>query len=130
MKKLSKILFSALAMWCLFLFVRYKPWEAWIGRSSISDTLLASLVAVVLIGLAVCAVLLIIGRKGARIWFIVFNVLYLGLGAYLTMFTWNFWLWHTPTFVERVRASSGAFLLGVIMPIAVVIYFIKAEKKN
>jgi len=129
MKTLSKIILGVLAALYCYLFVRYRPWEALIDRSRISDTVLASLVAIVLIGLTVCALILIGGRKGARNWFIFFNVLYFAFGVYATQVAWTLWIFQTPTLLDRVKASAGPFLLGVSLPIAVVIYFFKAEKK-
>ena len=129
MKKISKILLGILVVFYCYLFVRYRPWEAWIDRSRISDTVLASLVAIVLIGLVVCALALIAGRKGARKGFVIFNVLYLAFGLYVTYIAWTLWIFQKPTLFDRMKASTGPFLLGVILPIAVVIYFLKRGQK-
>jgi len=129
MKILSKIILGILVALYCFLSVQYKPWEPLIDRSRISDTVLASLVATILIGLTVCALALICGRKGARKWFIFLNVLYLAFGLYVTQVVWTLWIFKTPTLLDRVKASVLPFLLGVILPIAVVVYFIKREKK-
>ena len=128
MKKLSKVILGILAALYCYLFVRNQPWEAFMDTPNIPDMVLASSVTVILTGLVVCALLLISGRKGARNWFIVLNIAYLVFGAYITQIAWTLWIFKTPTFFDRIKASAGPFLLGVVLPIAVVVHFLKAQK--
>lgn len=129
MKIFSKILLFILIILYCFLFMQYKPWEPLIDRSRTVDTILASLVIIILTGLTVCALAMLFGKKGLKKWFIFFNFPYLIFGLYITQFAWTFWLFKTPTLLDKIKSSAIPFLLGVILPIAVVIYFIKWEKK-
>jgi len=129
MKVLSKAILIVLIILYCYLGVHFRLWEPFFNRSNISDMILASAGIIILAGLVASAIALIIGRKKARKWFIFFNLPYLALGLYLMHFNWNFWLFKTPTLMDRIKASTPSFLVGVALPIAVIIYYIKWEKK-
>jgi hypothetical protein len=129
MRVISKIILAILLLLYCFLFVHFKLWEPLFDRSKISDTILASAAVIILTGLITCAIFLLTGKKQARKWFIFFNLPYLAFGLYVMQFAWTFWIFKTPTLMDRIKAIAAPLLVGVVIPIAVVLYFLKFEKK-
>lgn len=130
MKKISKIILIILiALYC-YLAVHFKPWNEFKGTPRISDIALAAAAIVILTGLIVCAALMLSGRKQVRKSFIFFNLAYMAFGLYAMQVAWTLWIFHTPTLMDRIKASAMPFLIGALIPIAAIIYFVKFEKKD
>lgn len=128
MKKTSKVILAVLVVLYCYLAVHFKPWNEFKDKPRISDIMLASAAIIILAGLIVCAAAMIFGKKQARKPFIFFNLVYLAFGLYVTHVAWTLWIFRTPTLMDRIRASVSPFLVGVVIPVAVMIYFIKREK--
>ena len=129
MKKTSKVILAALVLLYCYLALHFKPWDEFKNSPRLSDILLVSAVIVILAGLIICASAMIFGKKQARKPFILFNLAYLAFGLYVTQVSWTLWIFKTPTLMDRIRAGTWPFLVGVLIPIAVIFYFLRFEKK-
>ena len=124
---MNKIFLIILIGLYVFLFVHFKPWTDIIGNDDILDIMLASFSLITLMGLIMGCLGLLFNKK-TNLACLIFNGAYLTTGCFATYIYWSLWIFHTPTFAERVQKTTPAFILGICVPILLFYYFAKAGK--
>jgi len=110
----------------VFLGMHFKPWKDLIGNNHLPDLLLALSSMLALIGL-IFGCLGLIFNKNTRIMCLIANGVYLIIGSFATYLSWTFWIFHEPTFTEKIQNTTPAFFLGILMPVFLLYYFAKVE---
>lgn len=129
MKKIrTGLLLVAMGVY-VFIFPRMDFWRLFSGEEEIKKLIFHATALVTLIGLIGCCMGMLRAKDLARRIFLGLNVLYMGYGAFGVHFSWTFWLGSTPTLWERVVDSSGPFAIGILLPLVLIIYFVREKKK-
>ena len=129
---MNKTLLSILVVVYAGLFLFLRPWEIFNRNPTPIDMVYSIGAIVTLLGL-IAACVLMISRKAhklARALFVVFNVTYMLIGITAVVVYWSVWFFHTPTLTDRVRVAAMPFLIGVLMPVALVVYAVVHKEKG
>jgi len=126
---LNKIFLIILIGLYVFLFVHFKPWTDIIGNDDISEILFATFSLITMVGLIISCLGLLLNKK-ANLACLIFNGAYLAIGCFATYIFWSLWIFHTPTFSEKLQHTLPAFILGICVPMLLFYYFAKVGKSR
>jgi len=126
--KVTRIVLIVLTIFYFYvLFYFLKPLEL-LSEKHMFDVALGMAAIITLIGLIMSGIGILLKNARAKKLFIFYNFVYLLFGLYLAYFHWSFWLFKTPTLMDRVRSATVPLLLGVILPVALILYFLRNKK--
>ena len=94
---------------------------------SASDIFCFALI-VLLYALIISGVGVISGSRIADKIFIVLNGIYLLCGLYAVYFAWTFYIFETPTLMDRIQHIRMSLAIGVVWPLLLFYYFQKKGK--